>query len=229
MPARAIAPDIVRTTVSMARWGARAVRASASAGWDAISSTAARTRSSRRGIGSGRHGAFGDGPSEASGSRSNNAEPINMLPIPSASAWWSFRSTPVRPSSSPSKTYSSHKGFDRSSGRERTRPTDRSNWRRPPGDGTAERRRWKSRSNRSSSTHTGRPRLPGTGRTRCRSRGARWIRASTTRCTWSYVSGPSLRGAKIDKPATCMCSAGVSRYRKLASKLERRSAAIGPC
>ena len=36
-----------------------------------------------------------------------------------------------------------------------TRPTARSSSNRPPGDGTAERRRWKSKSNRSSSTQTG--------------------------------------------------------------------------
>jgi hypothetical protein len=35
----------------------------------------------------GRHGAAGGAPSGASASRSNSADPINMLPIPSASAW----------------------------------------------------------------------------------------------------------------------------------------------
>jgi hypothetical protein len=87
MPASAIAPETVRTTVSIARWGARAARASTSAGWDVISSKAAWTRSSRGGIGSGRHGAAGGAPSGVSASRSNRADPINMLPIPSASAW----------------------------------------------------------------------------------------------------------------------------------------------
>src|SRR6187431_958889 len=103
------------------------------------------------------------------------------------------------------------------------RPTasDSSPW--PPGSGSAERRRWNSRSNRSSSTHTGRPRLPGTWSARWRRRGARWIRASMTRRTSSKSNGPSERGSRTVSAATCMWTAGRSRYRKEASRDERRS------
>jgi hypothetical protein len=70
------------------------------------------------------------------------------------------------------------------------------------------RRRWKSRSNRSSSTHIGSPEVARTGRTRCRSLGPGGSSPPRRAARSAYVNGPSGRGANTDSPATCMCLAG---------------------
>ncbi len=229
MRSRSPTPRTAPASPAAARAGARAAWKSASSGSARASRRASRSSSPPEGAGLGRQRL---GRSSAGGvaSRSNRAEAMRMAEIPSAMAWWTLSRAATRPPSRPSRTCSSHRGRVRSRGRESTRATTSASSRRPPGAGSAVRCRWKSRSNRSSSTHTGRARFPGTGRTRCLRRGARWRRASRVRRTSSKGSRPSGRveGSSRDTPATCMGVDGRSRYRKEASRLDRRSATAPP-
>ncbi len=102
IPATVRRASAVAAKVSARIRGCRATWLRPWSGWNTTSSIASRIRSCIGGAGSGDH--TSGAPSGASGARSNNADAIIIPPIPSAIAWWSFKSTAVRSSARSSKT-----------------------------------------------------------------------------------------------------------------------------
>ena len=130
---------------------------------------------------------------------------------PSTMAWWVLESRAQWPSSRPSTTHISQRGFDRSSAWDMTRPTSLRSSASPPGEGRAVWRRWYSMLKWGSSTHTGRPNSNGTCRTTRRYRG-------TSASLLSIIATMSAKGgsgpSKIPTDAMCMWLTSSSMCRK---------------
>ena len=137
-----------------------------SSGRTTCSRTASAMSQSIPGAGRGFHASGGTG-SGAPGSVSIRIEARSTPETPSIMQWWVLEIMANRLRARSSTTQYSQSGFDRSRGRAKRRAASVASSAIPPGRGSAVRRRCRSRSNPSWSTHTGRPTPKGSVESRC--------------------------------------------------------------
>ena len=162
-------------------------------------------------------------------SRSINSVSSAMPPTPSVTAWCTFIASAAPSPSSPSNKVNSHSGRARSNAADAIGCSASSSARRSPGAVSRTRRRWKSRSNDSSTTHRGGPRRNGGESTRWRRRGMTRV-ARSMRARNRFQSGARSRMATARMVDRRIGSFSMFHMRASSSLMWRskRASVIGP-